>query len=86
MFTRMLLITASVFALTVAGCGGEKTEEAAKMHETEEVVVKATDPVCGMHVDEQQALSAKHGGAKYYFCSAGCKERFEKDPHRYISH
>ena len=85
MFTKMLLITTLVPALMIAGCGGEKTEEEAKMRETEDVVAKATDPVCGMYVEEQHDLSAEHEGKKYYFCSVGCKERFEKEPHRYIS-
>lgn len=47
----------------------------------------AKDPVCGMQVDEQQAtssgLTSEHRGQKYYFCSAGCKQSFERDPERY---
>ncbi len=39
----------------------------------------ATDPICGMHVNEAESkLSAKRGGRKYYFCSANCKLQFEK--------
>ena len=44
-----------------------------------------TDPVCGMTVDPHKA---KHGsdyeGRPYYFCSAGCKVKFESDPKRYL--
>ena len=47
----------------------------------------AKDPVCGMQVDEQQAVSngltSEHGGQKYYFCSASCKQSFEREPERY---
>ena len=42
------------------------------------------DPVCGMAVDEKQAAAtASHEGRTYYFCSAGCKSKFEKDPMKY---
>jgi YHS domain-containing protein len=44
----------------------------------------AKDPVCGMQVDEQQAAGkSEHQGGTYYFCSAGCKQRFDQDPQRY---
>ena len=37
-----------------------------------------------MTVDEKTAkLTAKHGDNTFYFCSAGCKTAFEKDPHKY---
>ncbi len=36
------------------------------------------DPVCGMDVDERKAkYSSEREGRKFYFCSAGCKERFD---------
>ena len=42
------------------------------------------DPICGMHVDPKStAGQAQHGGKTYYFCSAGCKSRFEKNPTQY---
>lgn len=44
------------------------------------------DPVCGMTVDEKKAAgSVVHQGKTFYFCSAGCKATFEKDPVRYAS-
>ncbi len=39
------------------------------------------DPVCGMQVDEQKA--AGHQGQTYYFCSQGCKRKFDENPERY---
>jgi len=37
-----------------------------------------------MDVDEKKAAAtAEHEGKTYYFCSKGCKETFEKDPHKY---
>jgi YHS domain-containing protein len=44
----------------------------------------ATDPVCGMAVDEREALSAEHQGVTYYFCAPGCRDAFLKDPARYL--
>ena len=39
----------------------------------------ATDPVCGMYVDEKSsALDTEREGRKYYFCSTSCKLQFEK--------
>ena len=45
----------------------------------------ATDPVCGMYVDEKSsALASEREGKKYYFCSTNCKLQFEK-PERELS-
>ena len=44
----------------------------------------ATDPVCGMTVDEQSAAgSAEHEGARYYFCSTHCLHKFQASPETY---
>ena len=44
----------------------------------------ATDPVCGMQVDEDRAAGrAEHGGQTYYFCSTRCLEKFRADPVAY---
>lgn len=44
----------------------------------------ARDPVCGMNVDEHKAAAtATHQGKTYYFCSPGCKAKFEKAPGQY---
>ncbi len=46
----------------------------------------AKDPVCGMSVDpETAAHKAEHEGDAYYFCSAGCREKFVADPDRYLA-
>ena len=45
----------------------------------------AIDPVCGMQVDEQAAKpSSDFSGIKYFFCSAGCKKKFDANPAGYI--
>jgi YHS domain-containing protein len=44
---------------------------------------QATDPVCGMQVNTQEANveKAEHNGKTYYFCSSDCREQFEASPH-----
>jgi Cu+-exporting ATPase len=43
------------------------------------------DPVCGMTVDPATARhKAAHKGHDYYFCSAGCKSKFQADPTKYL--
>ena len=44
----------------------------------------AIDPVCGMTFDPAKAAgSSEYAGETYYFCSAGCKEKFDADPPKY---
>jgi Cu+-exporting ATPase len=43
------------------------------------------DPVCGMTVDPHTAKHRhQHAGLTYYFCSAGCLEKFKADPAKYL--
>jgi uncharacterized protein len=45
----------------------------------------AIDPVCGMSVDPEHAeYRSFQKGETYYFCSAGCKETFDRNPARYV--
>ncbi|MDP1645372.1 MAG: heavy metal translocating P-type ATPase [Thiobacillus sp.] len=45
----------------------------------------ATDPVCGMTVDEKSAAgSASHAGQTYYFCSARCLGQFQANPAQFV--
>ena len=34
-----------------------------------------TDPVCGMRVDREKAVTASHDGHTYFFCSESCRDR-----------
>lgn len=36
----------------------------------------ATDPICGMQVDESTALSYEDAGQMHYFCSEHCRKKF----------
>ena len=44
------------------------------------------DPVCGMNVDPATAKhKTEHEGVAYFFCSAGCRTKFESDPAGYLA-
>jgi xanthine dehydrogenase accessory factor len=45
---------------------------------------QATDPVCGMTVAAASGQPVRHDGTDYYFCCAGCRRAFEKDPEAYV--
>jgi YHS domain-containing protein len=46
----------------------------------------AIDPVCHMEVEIATArYVSEHAGQKYYFCNAGCKRSFDKDPAQYLA-
>src|SRR5262245_25324203 len=43
------------------------------------------DPVCGMNVvPDKAAASFSHEGTTYYFCSVGCRDKFARDPERFL--
>lgn len=72
-----------------AGCKAKFEAEPAKYLATETAVAEAVrvkDPVCGMSVDPTTSKHrSAHEGASYFFCSAGCKTKFEADPAKYLS-
>lgn len=45
----------------------------------------AIDPICKMVVDEKNAkYKSEYKGKTYYFCGAGCKKAFDKNPENYV--
>ncbi|MCI0556793.1 MAG: YHS domain-containing protein [Anaerolineae bacterium] len=47
--------------------------------------LEAFDPVCGMTVEIATAhFTSEYNGKTYYFCAAGCKRSFDKEPGKYI--
>lgn len=45
-----------------------------------------TDPVCGMEVNPSAAAGkSMHSGTEYYFCSTGCKQKFDKAPEQFAN-
>jgi Cu+-exporting ATPase len=48
--------------------------------------ILARDPVCGMNVNPATAKHVyKRAQNKYYFCCAGCVEKFKSDPQNYLN-
>ena len=44
-------------------------------------ILQHKDPVCGMEVEADQAAgTSEYQGRKVYFCSLGCKEKFDREP------
>lgn len=44
----------------------------------------ALDPVCGMTIEESDAVgTSDYQGKTYYFCSKDCKEEFDANPDDY---
>ena len=46
--------------------------------EFKEMITMATDPVCGMAVEQDKAVRMEWQGSTYYFCADGCREEFMK--------
>lgn len=44
--------------------------------EFKETVTMAVDPVCGMSVEREKAVSLEWEGQNYYFCAKGCRDEF----------
>jgi YHS domain-containing protein len=71
-FLLALLLTLSL-GFVLAGLAQEKADDT------------AIDPVCGMTVIKAEAKATfDYKGTTYYFCNAGCKESFAKDPEKYL--
>jgi xanthine dehydrogenase accessory factor len=46
---------------------------------------KAKDPICGMTVDtDATKYKSEIEGQSFYFCCAGCKQTFERQPEKYM--
>jgi YHS domain-containing protein len=44
-----------------------------------------TDPVCEMPVESDTAeFKVEYRGKEYYFCSAGCYDKFKRDQKEYV--
>ena len=79
----LLLMAVMAWRFITTG-GMEMLRAHARPPEAEAKLIR--DPVCGMSVDPATAdQRSDFGGSTYYFCSAGCKETFEKDPGKYIA-
>lgn len=80
------LVLIAVLAWRFVTTGGMEMLRA-HAHRPEDGATMVQDPVCGMSVDPTTTTEkVEHAGTTYYFCSAGCRSTFEKDPARYAAH
>lgn len=49
-----------------------------------DAVTMATDPVCGMAVEEGKAVSAEWDGRTFHFCAKGCRDEFLRSPEEFV--
>jgi len=55
------------------------------IYRTEVSALSEIDPVCKMKVErEKAAATSVYEGKTYYFCAAGCKKMFDKNPKKYL--
>lgn len=85
---KIVLILAGgllVGLVLVSGC--EKESEPAAPPETKEVASavgeQTTCPVMAGAINK--TMFTEYKGKKVYFCCPGCKEKFEKEPEKYIA-
>jgi len=80
-----LIIFLMVGAFLLTGC--KKKSEPVAPAGTKQVVSEATEqttcPVMGGAINKK--LYTEYKEKKVYFCCAGCKEKFDADPEKYIS-
>ena len=65
-----------------------RSAKAKQKREVERAVAgqEAKDPICGMMVDIGKARhKSEFRGNAFYFCCAGCKQKFDKKPEQYVS-
>jgi xanthine dehydrogenase accessory factor len=75
-------VLAELVRLRAAGMLGPVVDESAA---TTTGPATAIDPVCHMTVAQDDTnFPFEHAGTTYWFCCAGCRTRFEKDPSKFL--
>ena len=79
----LCLLVIGLFVL--AGCK-KKSEPAATVQSEGIASAEIEQKICPvMEGPVNKELYTTHKGKKVYFCCAGCKEEFEKEPEKYIA-
>ncbi len=50
-----------------------------------EMATMATDPVCGMKIEREKAVTSVWVGQSFSFCSKGCRSEFLVEPQQFLS-
>lgn len=81
----MLAVLLLVGSVALTGC--KKKSEPAAPAESERVasakIQQAICPVMAGAINKD--IFTEYKGKKVYFCCAGCKEKFEKEPEKYLA-
>lgn len=78
-------IALSIYAEIVGLRRRATMEELSVSSPSVEEPLEARDPVCGMMVEIASAVHiSQHHGETFYFCNAGCKRSFEREPEKYL--
>ncbi len=54
------------------GASADRSPEKRTIHKG----LMVRDPVCGLHLPEQRALTESRSGQRYHFCSERCRDSF----------
>jgi xanthine dehydrogenase accessory factor len=66
--------------------GDQETKGPADVERVASEPASAIDPVCGMEVEIATArFTSEHDGSRFYFCCAGCRRSFQKEPEKYLA-
>lgn len=77
------LVFAGVFYFMMrVGCGAHRVHGEHCSQAAEDIGSK--DPVCGMPIERNKGYTKAHAGARYWFCSKNCLEKFETNPQQYL--
>jgi YHS domain-containing protein len=84
------VFVATIGLLLAGGCASTPPKQEIAAPESGAVSapsrVKISCPVSGADAtNAPEALRTEHKGKTYFFCCAGCKTEFEKNPEKYIS-
>jgi xanthine dehydrogenase accessory factor len=64
---------------------GQSPVSSLELPVTQTSALESRDPVCGMIVEIATAhFTSEYDGKTYYFCAAGCKRSFDKEPGKYV--
>ena len=82
-----ILLLVSLLSCGLIVLNGCKKSEPAVPAETKEVASAAIEqtvcPIMGGAINK--SMFTEYKGKKVYFCCAGCKEKFEKEPEKYLA-
>jgi len=51
----------------------------------EQMATMATDPVCGMKIEREKAVTTEWEGQVFSFCSKGCRNEFLEEPQQFLN-